>query len=87
MYPEISGGEHSLATLRAMADEGRAYVLLDQTGTLFGVFVIESIDLTRTVFFTDGAARKIEFTLTLKRADDDAVNPAGDSPGASGFAL
>ena len=87
LLPEISGGEPSLDTLRAMADEGAAYVLIDGNGKLLGVFVIESIDLTRSLFFTDGTARRIEFTLTLKRADDDAVNPTGDLAGASAFAL
>jgi phage protein U len=87
LNPEISGGEPSIATLRAMADEGAAYVLIDGNGTLLGVFVIESIDLTRTVFFKDGTARKIEFSLALKRADDDAVNPTGDIKGASTFAI
>jgi phage protein U len=87
LFPEVSGGEPSLAVLRAMADEGQAYVLIDGNGTLKGVFVIESIDLTRTVFFADGTARKIEFSLTLKRVDDDAVNPNGDSPGTSAFAI
>jgi phage protein U len=87
LYPEITGGMSSLDTLRAMADEGRAWVLINDSGTLFGVFVIESIDTTRTEFFRDGTARKIEFSLELKRADDDAVNSTGDLAGASAFAL
>jgi phage protein U len=87
LVPEITGGEPSLATLRAMADEGKAYVLINGSGTLMGVFVIESIDLTRTIFFTDGTARKIEFSLSLKRADDDAVNPTGDLAGATAYAV
>jgi phage protein U len=87
LLPELTGGEPSLDTLRAMADEGSAYVLIDGNGKLMGVFVIESIDVTRTVFFRDGTARRLEFTLTLKRVDDDAVNPTGDIAGASAFAI
>ena len=78
LYPEISGGEVSLAMLRAMADAGKAYVLIDGTGLLLGLFTIESIDVTRTVFFKNGAARRLEFSLSLKRVDDDAVKPIAD---------
>jgi phage protein U len=87
LMPELSGGEPSIAALKTMADAGRAYVLIDGNGTLLGVFVIESIDVTRTVFFTDGTARKIEFSLSLKRVDDDAVKPTADIAGASAFAI
>ena len=87
LYPEISGGQPSLDRLRAMADEGKAYVLVAGDGTLKGVFVIESIDVTRTIFFTDGTPRKIEFTIELKRFDDDAVNSVGDMRGARSLAM
>lgn len=36
-----------------------------------GSFVIEGISTTRTEFFDDGAARKIEFSIKLKRVDDN----------------
>ena len=36
-----------------------------------GSFVIEGISTTRTEFFSDGAARKIEFSIKLKRVDDN----------------
>jgi phage protein U len=87
LLPEITGGETTLDELREMADEGGGYVLIDGSGTLFGVFVIESIDVTRTVFFTDGVARRIEFSLALKRVDDDAVNPSARTSGAAAMAL
>jgi phage protein U len=67
----VAGDPVSLDELRAMADTGESWVLIDGTGKLMGRFVIESIDETRTVFFADGAARQIEFSLTLARVDDD----------------
>lgn len=78
LLPEISGGQPSLDVLRAMGDTGDAWVLIDGNGTLYGLFVIESLNATKTVFFADGAARRIEFTLTLKRVDDDAVDLIGE---------
>ncbi len=35
------------------------------------MFVIESLSRTKSVFFSDGAARSIEFSLTLKRTDEN----------------
>lgn len=87
LLPEVSGGEPSLDALRGMADEGAGYVLIDGTGKLFGVFVIESIELTRSVFTADGTARRIEFSMSLKRTDDDAVKSTGNLPGGGALAL
>ena len=36
-----------------------------------GYFVIERTSVTRSEFFSDGTARKLEFTMNLKRVDDD----------------
>ena len=71
LLPEITGGELSLDTVRKMADTGKAYPLIDGRGTVHGHFVIEGISKTHSEFFSDGAARKIEFTISLKRVDDN----------------
>ena len=71
LMPEISGGELSLDTLRKMADTGKAYPLIDGRGTVHGHFVIERISKGRSEFFRDGAARRIEFSIDLKRIDDN----------------
>ena len=39
--------------------------------------MIESLSETKTVFFRDGTPRRIEFTLTLKRTDDDRIDLLG----------
>lgn len=70
LYPEVTGGRISLAALEAMADEGLAWPLLEGTGWVYGLFLIEEMSTTSTAFFPDGAARKIEFSIKLKRADD-----------------
>lgn len=73
--PEFNGTIAALDDLREMADAGDAYVLVEGTGRLYGVYVITSLKETKTIFFKDGDPRRIEFSLDLKRTDDDAVAP------------
>ena len=49
-----------------------------ERGELLGLWTIEKLDRTRTLFFQDGTARRIEFTLALARVDDDDVDQLGD---------
>ncbi|REF28522.1 hypothetical protein BDD26_3443 [Xenorhabdus cabanillasii] len=78
LYPEITGGRLSLLALQLMADSGKAWSFLDGHGMIYGMFVIESLDQTKTEFFADGAARKIDFTVTLKRVDENLGEMFGD---------
>lgn len=73
LLPELTGGLSTLRFLRAMGDAGQAWPLIGADGTIHGLFVIESINSTQSTFFVDGTARKIDFTLTLKRVDDAAL--------------
>lgn len=70
LHPELTGGKISLQALEAMADEGKAWPLIEGTGMFWGLYVIEDLSDTHTVFFPDGAPRKIEFSLKLTRVDD-----------------
>ena len=78
LLPEITGGRLSLLALQTIADLGKAWSLLDGSGTIYGMFVIEGLDQNKSVFFKDGGARRIEFTLKLKRVDDDLGTMLGD---------
>lgn len=78
LLPEFTGGTLSLEALRLMADTGLSWPLIEGTGFIYGMFVITSLSKTRTVFFKDGAARRIEFTLSLKRVDDNLRHLMGD---------
>lgn len=71
LLPEITGGKISLAALEAMADEGKSWPLIEGTGWYYGLFVAEDLSTTASAFFPDGSARKIEFSLKLKRTDDN----------------
>jgi len=77
LYPEITGGKVSMALLATMADTGKAWPLIEGSGTVYGLYVIEELSETGTVFFPDGSPRKIEFSITLKRIDDDRLDLLG----------
>lgn len=78
LLPEFTGGKPSLKIVRAMGDQGQSWPLIDGSdGEILGLFVIESLATTHSVFFADGTPRRIEFTLTLKRKDDDQVDQLG----------
>jgi phage protein U len=78
LMPEITGGKLSLMALNLMADEGKAWPLLEGSGTIYGMFVVNSVSETHTEFFSNGAPRKIEFTLTLTRVDESLAAMFGD---------
>jgi len=81
LYPEVTGGDVSLAALRAMAYTGKAWPLIEGTGTVYGMFVITGLKQTRAEFFSDGKARKIDFVLSLKKVSDDLLENLTDYAG------
>ncbi|WP_296250336.1 phage tail protein [Pseudomonas sp. UBA4194] len=87
LLPALKGTALSLDTLRYMADTGKAWPLVEGTGRILGVWVIESLSETRTLFFQDGAARRIEFTIALKRVDDGRVDLLGTAISSAGNLL
>lgn len=78
LYPEVTGGDVSLAALRAMAYTGKAWPLIEGMGTVYGMFVITGLKQTRAEFFSDGKARKIDFVLSLKKVSDDLLENLTD---------
>ncbi|WP_312069342.1 phage tail protein [Lelliottia nimipressuralis] len=78
LYPEITGGKLSLLAIELMANEGRAWPLIDGSGMIHGMYVVEKVTHTHTDLYSDGSARKIEFNLTLKRVDEALVVMYGD---------
>lgn len=81
ILPELAGSALSLDALRLMADTGKAWPMVEGSGRIYGLWVIESISETRTLFFRDGTPRRIEFTLNLKRIDDGLVDMLGAATG------
>lgn len=77
ILPELAGSALSLDALRLMANTGKAWPMVEGTGRIYGLWVIESLSETKTLFFRDGTPRRIEFNLSLKRTDDDRIDLLG----------
>lgn len=79
LAPEFMGQRKALDQLRGMADEGKAYSLVDgaNPATIYGAWVILSVQETGTLFTDNGAARRVEFELQIARVDDDLATPDG----------
>lgn len=72
LYPDYWGGPEQLDALREAAGLGKPQMLVDGLGYVFGHWCVERIEDRSSQFYSDGSARKIEFTLTLRRYWDDA---------------
>lgn len=78
LLPELNTkGRVSLELIRTMADTGAAWPLIEGTGMVYGFFAITDMHATKTIFFKDGAARRIEFNLSLLRVGDDNLHKLG----------
>ncbi len=77
LAPEFKGSARSLATLREMANSGKAWALVSGAGEVFGAWVIENLTETRTVLMDNGTARRIDFELQLAAVDDERAEPSG----------
>lgn len=78
LMPEVTGGRLSLLALELMAEQGKAWPLIEGGGTIYGMYVIESLNQTKSEFFSSGEARKIEFSLGLKRVDESLSEMFGN---------
>lgn len=78
LLPEITGGALSMLTLKTMAELGKAWPLIGGDGAIYGMYVISSMTQTQSVFFADGSARRIEFSMTLTRVDESLGAMFGD---------
>lgn len=70
LMPELSHGPLSIQRLRDMAEAGKSYVLIDGRGNYQGEWIIESVNEDRSEFIGDGQARRINFSLALRRDID-----------------
>jgi hypothetical protein len=76
----IRGRLSHIETLRAMADQGKPYVLVDGIGRVWGKWVITDIKDDRSLFLDDGQSRVINFSVSLKSYGSD-----GDTLQAFGY--
>lgn len=70
IYPEITGGMMHLSSLYDMANSGKAWPLISGQGEVQGWYVLTAVSENRSEFFSDGTAKKTEFTLSLKSVSE-----------------
>lgn len=71
LYPEITGGNLSLAALETIGFSGRPWPLIEGGGWIYGMYVMTRLERGKTEFDQYGLAKKIEFTISLSRANGD----------------
>lgn len=72
IYPHFRGGLGQMDSLRALAGNGQALLLVDGRGKSWGKWCIERVEETGTIFDGNGDPRRIDFRLTLGRYGEDA---------------
>ncbi len=79
ILPEF-GQRTSLDEIHQMADTGAPFVLVDGTGRVYGQYVITDKTETASYFDQVGTPKRIEFSITLKRWDNDVIDTTGNTP-------
>lgn len=67
IFPHFRGGLGQADSIRSQAGAGRPMPVVDGTGRYYGRYVVLEVGETRTTFMGDGAPRKIEIKVELKR--------------------
>lgn len=80
IFPEWRGGFGQLEKMRQEAAKARPLVLVDGRGHALGMWVIERVEESQTVFAAGGVARRVEFTLQLKRYSASVAGPVPKLP-------
>ncbi|AMW79759.1 oxidoreductase [Acinetobacter sp. TGL-Y2] len=74
IYEEYGfGRRYAIDELASMASTGQGFVLMDGSGYLYGVYVIDNIDETKSYLLDNGVPRKVDFTIKLSRTDDERI--------------
>lgn len=69
IFPLFRGSDRQIARLRSQASLGFPLPMIDGRGKVWGLWAVESIGETQSVFMDNGAARRIQFDLRLSRYD------------------
>ena len=71
IYPHFNGGLRQVDQMRAQGDLGVPLMMVDGLGFVWRRWVITDLEERKSVLMSDGAPRKIEFALSLKRYGED----------------
>lgn len=69
LYPGTIGEYADFQTLIDMANTGNQFALVNGHGDVLGQFIIKSMSDSKTLFVSNGNARKIDFSINLERVD------------------
>lgn len=67
IYPHYSGGFAQVELMAMMAGQGMPQLLVTGTGKVLGLWVIEGVDDDRTRHLVNGAPRRIDFSIYLRK--------------------
>ncbi|MFY9810815.1 phage tail protein [Aquabacterium sp.] len=88
IYPRFRGGLTQLDRMRNEAGKGVPFTLISALGYVLGDFVIEKVTERQSEFAMAGLAQKVEFTLELKRYDNElgaqSLTSRYEGPAATG---
>lgn len=82
MYAEF-GNRKDFDTIREMADCGEAYVLIDATGKVYGMYAIIELSESGTFFDKEGVPKKTEFSINLTRVSRGSGHMTGSTSSTS----
>lgn len=83
IYPEVTGGRVSLDLVRVMAEQGKAWPLIEGSGRMYGFWSITSVSETSSLLLRDGVPQKIEFSISLVRVDQKRLDLLGTATNAA----
>lgn len=73
IYPAFKGGLRQVELMRLMAGTGQPQILVDGLGWVWDRWAITTIEERKALFVSDGAPRRIEFTVGLTAYGQDAA--------------
>lgn len=69
IFPSYKGGLRQVQAMRELAGTGKRWLLIDGLGVVYGMYAITAIEETSRNFIGPGAPRRIDFRLSLERAE------------------
>jgi len=73
IYPHYRGGLRQVEVMRLIARTGTPLMMVDGLGWVWQRWVIIEVTETKSVLFSDGTPRKIEFRVVLRSYGEDAA--------------
>lgn len=74
IYPHQHGFATSLDYLKKLAERGEPHLMVNMFGMSMDYWIINSINETESVYFSNGTPRKIEFEISLSYVGEYSIN-------------